>query len=153
MVEEERPWYHEIEQYCRDGTFSEEVEAEDRRAIRRAALKYTLVGGVLYRRALNGMLLRCLSDEEAWKRRLAAADHVLANQNRLSRSFQNKVIEHKFQEGDMVLKQFFIKPGANWEGSYVVKEVYPGNAYRLVNAEGEELSHPWNGLYLKRFYP
>ena len=38
------------------------------------------------------------------ERRLAAADHVLAYQNRLSRSFQKKVIEHKFQEGDMVLK-------------------------------------------------
>ncbi|MQL83690.1 hypothetical protein Taro_016172 [Colocasia esculenta] len=37
--------------------------------------------------------------------------------------------------------------------TYVVKEVYPGNAYRLTNTEGVELSHPWNGLYLKRFYP
>ncbi|MQL78600.1 hypothetical protein Taro_011028 [Colocasia esculenta] len=27
MMEEERPWYHEIEQYCRDGTFPEEAEA------------------------------------------------------------------------------------------------------------------------------
>ena len=60
----------------------------------------------------------------------------------------------------MVLNKIFIKPGgprsklqANWEGSYIAKEVYPGNAYRLVNADGEELSHPWNGLYLKRFYP
>ncbi|MQL90989.1 hypothetical protein Taro_023586, partial [Colocasia esculenta] len=99
MIEEERPWYHEIEQYCRDSTFPEEAKVEDKRAIRGAALRYTLIGGVLYRRALNGMLLRCLSNEEAWK------------------------------------------------------EVYPRNEYRLVNAEGEELSHPWNGLYLKRFYP
>jgi len=67
LMEEERPWYHEIEQFCRDGTFPEEAEAEDRRAIRRAAIKYTLVGEVLYRRALNGMLLRCVTDEEAWK--------------------------------------------------------------------------------------
>ncbi|MQM08055.1 hypothetical protein Taro_040902 [Colocasia esculenta] len=43
MMVEERMWYHEIEQYCRDSTFPEEAEAEDRRAIRRAALKYTLV--------------------------------------------------------------------------------------------------------------
>ncbi|MQL78601.1 hypothetical protein Taro_011029 [Colocasia esculenta] len=77
---------------------------------------------------------------------------------RLSRSFQKKVIERKFQEEDMVLKRIFIKHGGsrsklstNWEGSYV--KVYPGNAYRLINVEGEELSHPWNGLYLKRYYP
>ncbi|MQL72584.1 hypothetical protein Taro_004944 [Colocasia esculenta] len=147
MMAEERPWYHEIELYCRDGTFPEEAEAEDRRAIRRAALRYIIVGEVLYRRALNGVLLK------------SAADHVLSYQNRLSRSFQKKGIEHKFQEGGMVLKQVFIKPGgprsklqANWEGPYVVKEVYPGNAYRLIIADGEELSHPWNRLYLKRFY-
>ncbi|MQL99237.1 hypothetical protein Taro_031958, partial [Colocasia esculenta] len=33
MMEEERPWYHEIEQCCKDSTFPEEAEAEDRRAI------------------------------------------------------------------------------------------------------------------------
>ncbi|MQM20202.1 hypothetical protein Taro_053218 [Colocasia esculenta] len=44
MMKEERPWYQEIEQYCKDGTFPEEAEAEDRRAIRRAALRYTIVG-------------------------------------------------------------------------------------------------------------
>jgi len=35
----------------------------------------------------------------------------------------------------------------------VIKEIYPGNAYKLVDARGDELSHPWNGLYLKKFYP
>ncbi|MQL93198.1 hypothetical protein Taro_025836 [Colocasia esculenta] len=38
MMEEERQWYHEIEQYCKDGTFPEEAEAEDRRAIHRVEL-------------------------------------------------------------------------------------------------------------------
>ncbi|MQM07705.1 hypothetical protein Taro_040546 [Colocasia esculenta] len=117
-----------------DGTFPEDAEAEDRRAIRRAALRYTIVGELE------------LLDE----RRLAAADHVLSYQNRISRSFQKKVIEHKLHECDMVLKS---KLQVNWEGPYIVKEVYPRNAYKLVNADGEELSHQWNGLYLKRFYP
>ncbi|MQL85079.1 hypothetical protein Taro_017590 [Colocasia esculenta] len=95
--------------------------------------------------------------DERW---LMAANHVLSYQRRISRSFEKKVIERKFQEGDMVLKCIFIKPRGprsklqpNWEGPYVVREVYPGNAYRLTNVEGIELSHPWNGLYLKRFYP
>ena len=39
------------------------------------------------------------------------------------------------------------------EGPFVVREAYSGNAYKLVNADGDELGHPWNGLYLKRFYP
>ena len=60
----------------------------------------------------------------------------------------------------MVLKCKVIKaPGPrsklqeNWEGPFVVKEVYSGNAYRLVDAEGVELTHPWNAVYLKKFYP
>ncbi|MQL85071.1 hypothetical protein Taro_017589 [Colocasia esculenta] len=60
LDEEELPWYFEIEQYCKDGTYPEGASTEDRRAIRRAALRYTVVGEVLYRRALNGVLLRCL---------------------------------------------------------------------------------------------
>ncbi|MQL77591.1 hypothetical protein Taro_009997, partial [Colocasia esculenta] len=67
LDEEQLPWYFEIEQYCKDGTYPEGASTEDRRAIRRAALRYTVVGEVLYKRALNGVLLRCLTDNEAWK--------------------------------------------------------------------------------------
>ena len=42
-----------------------------------------------------------------------------------------------------------VKPGGpaskfqlNWKGSFIVKEVYPENAYKLVNADGDELGHP-----------
>ena len=70
------------------------------------------------------------------------------------------MIERKFKLGNMVVKRKMIKPGGpaskfqpNWEGPFVVKEAYSGNAYKLVNADGDELGHPWNGLYLKRFYP
>ena len=71
-----------------------------------------------------------------------------------------KIIERKFKIRDMVVKQKMVKSGGptskfqpNWEGPFVVKEVYPENAYKLVNTDGDELGHPWNGLYLKRFYP
>ena len=60
----------------------------------------------------------------------------------------------------MVVKRKMVKPRGpmskfqpNWESPFVVKEVYPINAYKLVNTDGDELSHSWNGLYLKRFYP
>ena len=59
----------------------------------------------------------------------------------------------------MVVKRKMVKLGGptskfqpNWEGPFVIKEVYPGNAYKLINVNGDELGHPWNGLYLKRFY-
>ena len=94
------------------------------------------------------------------EKRLKAAEHTQVYQKRLSKFYQKKVIERKFKIGDMVVKQKMIKLGGpaskfqpNWEGPFVVKEAYPGNAYKLVNPDGDELGYPWNGLYLKRFYP
>ena len=94
------------------------------------------------------------------ERRLRAAKQVQVYQKYLLNFNQKKVIERKFEIGDMVVKRKMVKPGGpaskfqpNWEGPFVVKEAYPGNAYKLVNADGDELGHPWNGLYLKRFYP
>ena len=94
------------------------------------------------------------------EKRLKAAKHTQVYQKRLSKFYQKKVIERKFKIGDMIVKRKMIKPGGPaskfqpiWEGPFVVKEAYPGNAYKLTNADGDELGHPWNGLYLKRFYP
>ena len=94
------------------------------------------------------------------EKRLRAAEHMQVYQNLLSKFYQKKVIKRKFKIGDMVVKRKMVKPGGlaskfqpNWEGPFVVKEAYLGNAYKLVNADGDELGHPWNGLYLKRFYP
>ena len=49
----------------------------------------------------------------------------------------------------MVVKQKMVKLGGlaskfqpNWEGPFVVKEVYLGNAYKLVNTDGDEVGHP-----------
>ena len=60
----------------------------------------------------------------------------------------------------MVVKRKMVKSGGpaskfqpNWKGPFVIKEAYSGNAFKLVNANGDELGHPWNGLYLKKFYP
>ncbi|KAK1258009.1 hypothetical protein QJS04_geneDACA012714 [Acorus gramineus] len=39
-----------------------------------------------------------------------------------------------------------------WEGPYVITHAYSGNAYRLVDTEGVEVSGSWNALYLKKFH-
>ena len=90
------------------------------------------------------------------ERHLRATEHVQVYQNRLSKFYQNKVIERKFKICDMVAKRKMVKPSdptskfqPNWEGPFVIKEAYPRNAYKLINADGDELGHPWNGLYLK----
>ena len=94
------------------------------------------------------------------ERSLRAAEHVQVYQNWLSKFYQKKVIKRKFKIGDMVVKRKMVKLSGptskfqpNWEGPFVIKEAYPRNAYKLVNVDGDELGHLWNGLYLKRFYP
>ena len=49
----------------------------------------------------------------------------------------------------MVVKRKMVKLGdptskfqLNWEGQFVVKEAYPSNAYKLVNADGDKIGHP-----------
>ena len=83
------------------------------------------------------------------ERRLRAAEHVQVYQKWLSKFYRKKVIKRKFKIGDMVVKRRMVKPGGpvskfqpNWEGPFVVKEAYSENAYRLVNANEDELSHP-----------
>ena len=70
-------------------------------------------------------------------------------QNRLSKFYQKKVIERKFEVGDMVVKRKMVKLGGpaskfqpNWKGLFVIKEAYPSNAYKLVDADGDDLGHP-----------
>ena len=97
-----------------------------------------------------------LSDE----RRMMAASHAQIYRKRIARFYQKKVLERKFQIGELVLKRIMVKASGprsklqeNWEGPFVIKETYPRNAYILVDSEGCELPYSWNGVYLKKFYP
>ena len=45
------------------------------------------------------------------ERRLRATEHVQVYQSRLSKFYQKKVIERKFEIGDMVVKQKMVKSG------------------------------------------
>lgn len=93
------------------------------------------------------------------EKRLKAAEHAQVYQRRISRAYNKHVLERKFKIGDVVTKKIVqsqlphirgkLRP--NWEGPYVIKEVYPGNAYKLVNSEGEELPNPWNAMYLRKY--
>ena len=45
----------------------ESATPDQRRSLRRMANKYIIVGSTLFRQGFNGELLRCLTDEEAYK--------------------------------------------------------------------------------------
>ena len=59
-IQDGLPWYHDIYQFLRFGTYSEAATAKDRRALRQLAIRFVICGENLYRRSFDGMLLLCL---------------------------------------------------------------------------------------------
>lgn len=64
-----------------------------------------------------------------------------------------------FAEGDWVLVYDYghDKLGAEklkplWNGPYIVKWLLQKGAYKLVDYDGNPMSEPRNGLYLKKYY-
>ncbi|XP_037495260.1 uncharacterized protein LOC119370682 [Jatropha curcas] len=60
---EEEPWFTDILRYMKDETFSDDAIKEDCSVLRKMALNYVLADGELYRRAWDGMLLRCMEGD------------------------------------------------------------------------------------------
>nr|CAN66357.1 hypothetical protein VITISV_037956 [Vitis vinifera] len=59
-VQDDLPWYHDIYQFLKSGTYPEIATAKDRRALRHLATRFVICGDTLYRRSADGMLLLCL---------------------------------------------------------------------------------------------
>ena len=73
--------------------------------------------------------------------------------------FDQTVNPHSFIEGDLVLlyDQVNDKPEAGkfepmWHGPHIFNRVLQRGAYELCDYEGNALSQPRNGLYLKKYY-
>jgi len=89
------------------------------------------------------------------EKRLKSICHAQAYQRRMARAYGKRVQPRKLQKSDLVLKQVRNPDGKfqpNWEGPYVVKEVYPGNALRLTDADGDEHPEPINTQYVKKYF-
>ena len=54
------PWYHDIYQLLRFGTYPEAATAKDQRAMRQLVSRFVICRETLYRQSTNGMLLLCL---------------------------------------------------------------------------------------------
>ncbi|KAL6346218.1 hypothetical protein AAG906_027972 [Vitis piasezkii] len=54
------PWYHDIHQFLRSGTYPEAATTKGRRALRQLATRFMIYGETLYRRSADDMLLLCL---------------------------------------------------------------------------------------------
>jgi len=85
---------------------------------------------------------------------------VTETQKRQVKAQYDKIVTpHVYVEGDFVLlyDQANNKLGVGkfepmWYEPYIVKHVLQKGAYELVDYDGNQLSKPHNGLYLKRYY-
>ncbi|KAL5715706.1 hypothetical protein ACHQM5_017492 [Ranunculus cassubicifolius] len=78
----------------------------------------------------------------------------------MRKHYNQVVATRKFLPGDLVLRVAFEntrikgegKLGANWEGPYMIDYATSGGAYHLKTMEGQQIQHPWNGMYLKHYF-
>ena len=93
------------------------------------------------------------------EKRMSALFHTQIYQRRIARAFNKKVKPGKIKAGDMVLKQsraiVFDPRGKfrpNWEGPYLVKNILPKGAAKILDLEGNEFTEPINLDRLKKYY-
>lgn len=82
-----------------------------------------------------------------------------AHKRRIKSQYDRTVQSRKFEVGNLVLvyDQDHDKLGVGklepmWHGPYIVKKMLQKGSYELVDYDGNPLSEPRNGIYLKRFY-
>ena len=54
------PWFHDINQFLRFGTYPEVVTTNDRRTLKQLATRFVICGETLYGQLVDGILLLCL---------------------------------------------------------------------------------------------
>ena len=100
--------------------------------------------------------------EDVVQCRLRALEKIQENKARVARHYNKKVIPKHFEEGDLVWKLIlpigskdnrFGKWSPTWEGPYQISQCLPGNAYMLMELDGQEFERALNGKYLKKYYP
>ncbi|XP_058741390.1 uncharacterized protein LOC131613761 [Vicia villosa] len=64
---DEKPWFHDIKKFLETQEYPEGASLTDRKTPKRLSSKFFLVGGVLYKRNFDSVLLRCVDRHEAAK--------------------------------------------------------------------------------------
>ena len=65
MKADNKPWFYDIQKYLIERTYPDKATKKDKAVIWQLASKFTSHQGVLYRRTLEGIQLRCLSEAES----------------------------------------------------------------------------------------
>ncbi|GLJ46851.1 hypothetical protein SUGI_0988310 [Cryptomeria japonica] len=94
--------------------------------------------------------------------RINSLKHIQEYHKTLEQSYNDKVIQHSFSVGDLVLYENQHNMNAlleekekfspNWLGPYIVVKVYGSNTYKIANLEGMPLKEPINDMHLRRYF-
>ena len=60
-------WYRDLVHYLQEGYFPEHWNSKQRRALHLKSTSYHIIDGVLFRNNYDGVLVRCLEQEDAKK--------------------------------------------------------------------------------------
>jgi len=93
------------------------------------------------------------------EKRIDVICHHQLYQKTMGKAYDKKVRPRLFQERDLVLKKILSLPGEdhnkwtlNYEGPYVVKKAFSGEALKLSRMDVEDLARPVHSDSAKRYY-
>ena len=85
------------------------------------------------------------------EKRLTAVCHGQTYQKRMIKAFNKKFRRQVYQVGDLVIKQIILpqsdprgKWTPNYDGPFVIKNIFSGGAMILTTMDGDDLPHPAN---------
>ncbi|XP_028552068.1 uncharacterized protein LOC114579981 [Dendrobium catenatum] len=93
--------------------------------------------------------------------RLQAQQNLEIYREKMTKSFDRMVRPRAFQEEELILvlrrpiithRRIGGKFVSNWEGPFVIEKLFQGEAYQLIDLEGQRPMPPINGRYLKKYY-
>jgi hypothetical protein len=93
-----------------------------------------------------------------YKYHLSVLNSIILQKQKVIKSYNRKIKPKTLAIGDLVWKMILPlgtkdphlgKWSPNWEGPYLVSQLFDGNAYKLTHINGEEHIRSINGKYLK----
>ena len=61
-IEDDKPWYYNLKNFLENQSFPKFATSEDRKRIKRYVVIYTILGGLVYQKSFDDILLHCLDD-------------------------------------------------------------------------------------------
>ena len=97
---------------------------------------------------------------ELQQKRETVEEKAQLYRTKIKERFDRKIKENTFSNGDMVLRWDARKEQKGkhgkfdnlWFGPFILSKVLENNTFVLQTLDGEELSNPINGCFLKHFY-